>query len=80
MTHSFIRIWKTKTIANNRYLSYVGCHVIATARNVEIIKDLGLMGLSILALDVTSKQSIDECKSRVEQLTEGFLDILVNNA
>lgn len=38
------------------------------------------MGLSILALDVTSKQSIDECKSNVEQLTEGRLDILVNNA
>lgn len=61
-------------------LYYSGCHVIATARNLELIKDLDLMGLSILALDVTSKQSIDECKSRVEQLTEGRLDILVNNA
>ncbi|KAF3397309.1 NADPH-dependent 1-acyldihydroxyacetone phosphate reductase [Talaromyces pinophilus] len=56
------------------------CHVIATARNLDLIKDLGSMGLSILALDVTSKQSIDECKTRVEQLTDERLDILVNNA
>ncbi|KUL82953.1 hypothetical protein ZTR_10286 [Talaromyces verruculosus] len=34
------------------------------------------MGLSNLALDVTSKQSIDECKTRVEQLKAGRLDIL----
>ncbi|GAM43810.1 hypothetical protein TCE0_060r18925 [Talaromyces pinophilus] len=60
--------------------TFVRCHVIATARNLDLIKGRGSMGLSILALDVTSKQSIDERKTRVEQLTDGRLDILVNNA
>lgn len=38
------------------------------------------MGMSVVALDVTSKESIASCKARVEQLTGGRLDILVNNA
>lgn len=59
---------------------YAGCHVIATARNLDAIKDLGAKGLTILPLDVTSKESIAECKTQVEQLTSGRLDILVNNA
>ncbi|KAM4063046.1 short chain dehydrogenase [Hirsutella rhossiliensis] len=57
-----------------------GCHVIATARRLEVIKGLEAQGLSILALDVTSKESVASCKAAVTKLTGGQLDILVNNA
>jgi len=38
------------------------------------------MGMSTLALDVTSAESIAKCKDEVDELTGGKLDILVNNA
>ncbi|KEY69446.1 hypothetical protein S7711_01988 [Stachybotrys chartarum IBT 7711] len=58
----------------------IGCHVIATARNFDVLKDLGARGLSILELDVTSQESVIQAKARVEELTGGRLDILINNA
>ncbi|KJZ76222.1 hypothetical protein HIM_04304 [Hirsutella minnesotensis 3608] len=57
-----------------------GCHVIATARRLDVLKDLEAQGLTILALDVTSQESVDACKDAVTQLTDGRLDILINNA
>jgi 1-acylglycerone phosphate reductase len=57
-----------------------GLHVIATARNKDVLKDLEGMGMSTLSLDVTSPEDIENARKEVEQLTGGKLDILVNNA
>jgi 1-acylglycerone phosphate reductase len=57
-----------------------GLHVIATARNKDVLKDLEGMGMSTLSLDVTSSEDIENARKEVEQLTGGTLDILVNNA
>ncbi|KAK7914210.1 1-acylglycerone phosphate reductase [Apiospora marii] len=57
-----------------------GLRVIATARNVDVLKDLALQGMKTLPLDVTSAESIASCHEAVEELTGGRLDILVNNA
>ena len=45
-----------------------------------MLKDLEAVGVSVVALDVTSKESISACREKVETLTGGRLDILVNNA
>ncbi|RYO90884.1 hypothetical protein DL766_009703 [Monosporascus sp. MC13-8B] len=59
-----------------------GCRVFATARDPT--KAASLVGdnvCEILPLDVTSKESIDACVSKVRHETGGKgLDILVNNA
>jgi 1-acylglycerone phosphate reductase len=57
-----------------------GLHVIATARNKDVLKDLEGMGMSTLSLDVTSPEDIENARKEVESLTGGKLDILVNNA
>ncbi|KAL6863654.1 hypothetical protein J3F83DRAFT_745174 [Trichoderma novae-zelandiae] len=57
-----------------------GCHVIATARNVDVLKDLAAMGMSAVQLDVTNQDSINACRDEVAIITGGKLDILVNNA
>ncbi|KAF4458092.1 1-acylglycerone phosphate reductase [Fusarium austroafricanum] len=57
-----------------------GCHVIATVRNTDMIKDLEAPGISVVPLEVTDSRSIAECKEKVAELTGGRLDILVNNA
>ena len=58
-----------------------GCHVIATARNRDVIADLQEMGMDTLSLEVTSTESVASAKAKVEKLTGGRgLDILVNNA
>ena len=44
------------------------------------MKELVELGLTVLPLDVTSKESIAACKAQVEQLSNGKLDILINNA
>ena len=38
------------------------------------------MGMSAVALEVTDKASVAACKEKVEAITSGRLDILVNNA
>lgn len=58
----------------------LGLHVIATARRPQVLEDLAARGMSILALDVTDPASIEACRQRVEFITSGRLDILVNNA
>lgn len=57
-----------------------GLHVIATARNPDVLEDMAAQGMSTLPLDVTSQESIAACKAEVEKITNGRLDILVNNA
>ncbi|KAH8885987.1 NAD(P)-binding protein [Thozetella sp. PMI_491] len=57
-----------------------GFHVIATARKLEVLKELADLGMSTLSLDVTKQESIDAAKKEADAITGGQLDILVNNA
>lgn len=59
-----------------------GCHVFATARNPSKIPDslTSLPHVEVLALDVTSAESISSCVSEIKTRTENRLDVLVNNA
>lgn len=45
-----------------------------------MIGHLSSEGFSTVQLDVTSLDSIAACKKEVEAITDGYLDILVNNA
>lgn len=54
--------------------------MFATARTSAKMKELEAMGITTLALDVLSEQSIKNCVSQVENLTGGKLDMLINNA
>ncbi|KAH8880896.1 short-chain dehydrogenase [Thozetella sp. PMI_491] len=57
-----------------------GYHVIATARKIESIAELANVGMSTMTLDITSPESIESAKPKVEAITAGKLDVLVNNA
>ncbi|KXX79715.1 NADPH-dependent 1-acyldihydroxyacetone phosphate reductase [Madurella mycetomatis] len=57
-----------------------GVHVIATARNPAVLKEMADMGMTALTLDVTNADSIKACHDEVSNITGGKLDILVNNA
>ncbi|KAK0714475.1 acylglycerone-phosphate reductase-like protein [Lasiosphaeris hirsuta] len=57
-----------------------GLHVIATARNSSVLAEMAALGMSTLALDVTKADSIATCHAEVAKLTNGTLDILINNA
>ncbi|CAK7203178.1 NADPH-dependent 1-acyl dihydroxyacetone phosphate reductase [Sporothrix eucalyptigena] len=57
-----------------------GLFVIASARRPEVLKDLAAKGIATVSLDVTSQESIAQCKEEVTKLTGGRLDFLVNNA
>lgn len=60
-----------------------GYHVFATLRNPAKAGSLaGENGtnIDVLALDTTSKESIDACFEVVKNKTGGKLDVLVNNA
>ncbi|RFU28331.1 hypothetical protein B7463_g8014, partial [Scytalidium lignicola] len=54
--------------------------VFATARRPEVLSDLASLGITTLALDVTSPEAIRNVKETVSSKTGGSLDILVNNA
>lgn len=58
----------------------LGFHVIATVRIVDLLDDLGSRGLSAVQLDVTDEASIAACREEVGRITNGKLDILMNNA
>ncbi|KAL7951825.1 hypothetical protein V8C42DRAFT_305330 [Trichoderma barbatum] len=62
-------------------LAKQGHHIFATARNVfKIPSELGnLPNVSVIALDVSSKESVAEAAKAVEEAGHG-LDVLVNNA
>ncbi|RVD81974.1 uncharacterized protein DFL_009819 [Arthrobotrys flagrans] len=57
-----------------------GYRVFATARRTETLEPLSKLGIELLPLDVTKPESIASCKSQVESLANGKLDILINNA
>lgn len=54
--------------------------VFATARNTEKMKELSALGVETLQLDVLSEESIVACVEKVSSMTNGTLDILINNA
>lgn len=58
-----------------------GLHVFATARSPSKVGSLSqLPNVTVLALDVTSQESIDAAVAAVSKHTGGTLDYLVNNA
>lgn len=57
-----------------------GCHVIGTSRDASVLADLAAKGMSTVSLDVTSEESIVAATKEVTQLSNGKLDILINNA
>jgi NAD(P)-dependent dehydrogenase (short-subunit alcohol dehydrogenase family) len=57
-----------------------GCRVFATARSIEKVEHLQHVGIEVLALDVTSSESIDGAAMTITQLTGGSLDFLTNSA
>lgn len=54
--------------------------VFATARNLSKTKSLQSAGIEVLTLDVLESTSIAECVTQVSSLTNGTLDVLLNNA
>jgi short-subunit dehydrogenase len=62
-----------RLFARNKY------KVIATARNIERMKDLEALGCNIVSMDVTSEESIQAAFQKIFQITHS-IDILVNNA
>ncbi|KAJ4422784.1 hypothetical protein N0V82_002563 [Gnomoniopsis sp. IMI 355080] len=58
-----------------------GYHVYATLRNPTKAGSLeGVQGIEISTLDVTRKESIEQCLQYIKTKTGGKLDVLVNNA
>lgn len=55
-------------------------HVIATARRPESIAHLQETGMTTLSLDVTQPESVKAAAIEVKRITDGKLDVLVNNA
>lgn len=54
--------------------------VIATARREEVVRLLRNDGMIALPLEVTNQGSITSCVDQVAKITDGQLDILINNA
>jgi 1-acylglycerone phosphate reductase len=54
--------------------------VVATARNPAKLARLATLGIETLTLDVLDSSSITACVAEVSRLTNGRLDMLVNNA
>ncbi|KAI0880499.1 putative short-chain dehydrogenase/reductase [Annulohypoxylon maeteangense] len=57
-----------------------GHRVFATGLSESLLTPLQAIGIETLTLDVTSASSISRAASHVSKLTEGKLDILINNA
>ncbi|KAI9725557.1 MAG: hypothetical protein M1828_003045 [Chrysothrix sp. TS-e1954] len=57
-----------------------GYRVLATARNISKMVHLEKLSIETLPLDVQNDESIKACVSKVSTLTDGKLDMLVNNA
>ncbi|KAL7624845.1 NADPH-dependent 1-acyl dihydroxyacetone phosphate reductase [Parahypoxylon ruwenzoriense] len=57
-----------------------GLHAIATLLPSESSEHLSEAGITWFPLDVTQEVSIQELKKNILGLTNGYLDILVNNA
>ncbi|CAM1511695.1 Fc.00g092080.m01.CDS01 [Cosmosporella sp. VM-42] len=57
-----------------------GFRVFATARNPAKVEHLKELGIEIVFLEVTDAESIKKAAAEVSALTDGKLDMLVNNA
>jgi 1-acylglycerone phosphate reductase len=57
-----------------------GWRVFASARTMSKLKQTQAAGIETVLLDTTSDESITSCVSRIEELTGGSLDTLLNNA
>jgi 1-acylglycerone phosphate reductase len=57
-----------------------GLRVFASARNPDKMRHFADLKIETLALDVTSKVSIEEAVERVRTATDGRLDYLINAA
>ena len=57
-----------------------GLRVFATARSLASMEQWKALGIETLELDVTVSSSIQSVKAAVEKMTNGALDILINNA
>ncbi|KAJ6470259.1 NAD-P-binding protein [Mycena vitilis] len=57
-----------------------GCHVFATARRLDSMRDLSAQGIETLRLDVTDLNAIRTIRDEISAATGGTLDVLVNNA
>ena len=58
-----------------------GFHVFATARNTSKMAPLAALdNVTLLQLDVTSRESVEHAVGVVEKQTGGTLDVLVNNS
>ena len=57
-----------------------GCKVFATARNLNTVQHLKVLGCEVCELDVTDVESIKRAVEFVEKKTGGELGVLVNNA
>ena len=57
-----------------------GHRVFATARDLKKVEHLSVLGLEVLALDVTCPESPTAAVEDVRAITGGTLDFLVNNS
>ncbi|KAK5083528.1 hypothetical protein LTR05_006030 [Lithohypha guttulata] len=57
-----------------------GHRVIATARDLSKLSETRSAGIEELQLDVTSSESIAKCAESLTKITNGSLDLLINNA
>ena len=73
---------QTYMILPVNWLTYnqAGLRVFATARRMETMKELEVLGIETLHLEVTSEESIVSLHDEISKRTGGTLDILVNNA
>jgi NAD(P)-dependent dehydrogenase (short-subunit alcohol dehydrogenase family) len=57
-----------------------GHRVIATCRKTEDLRKLQLLGLEVVLLDVNDTASINTAFNEVINITQGKVDVLINNA
>uniref|UniRef100_A0A0W0GEF7 Putative NAD-P-binding protein n=1 Tax=Moniliophthora roreri TaxID=221103 RepID=A0A0W0GEF7_MONRR len=57
-----------------------GLRVFATARRIDSMKELEVLGIETLALDVTDAAAARKIRDEIATQTGGKLDVLVNNA
>jgi NAD(P)-dependent dehydrogenase (short-subunit alcohol dehydrogenase family) len=57
-----------------------GCHVFATARDLQKVQNLKKAGIEVLELDVLDEGSCRSAAEWVREATGGTLNVLVNNS
>ncbi|KAJ5260472.1 hypothetical protein N7478_012077 [Penicillium angulare] len=67
-------------IAKQMHEKELGFRVLATARSIESIQTLSSLGIQSLSLELNNVDSIAGLLREVEKITNGRLDMLINNA